>query len=577
MKSILLVLLLAFVSVKVFAQSNPSTALSALFTAIESFETAPQDSLSQGVHPRNPWVSAADTAQRRHADALAVFIDRLDAIDSAQLAPQERISQVVMRIKLRDQVDRVRYRMHLIPLSAEGGFYNGLAFALPKLPFATVEDYEHYLAWLPQYAVSLRENLTLLRTGVAEGIVAPQPIVTNTLGLLESWAVDTVEASPLYGPFEELPAGFSESETSALRSQARAVIGEANAVYAELREFMAGEYTAAAPERPGVSFLPGGREYYENRIRHYTTLPLTADSVHQLGLREVARIRAAMDSVIEVLGFEGDFAAFLAFLRSDERFFANSPQELLNRAAWIAKRAEGQLPRYFSTLYSLPFTVAPVPESIERTYTTGRYVAGSWKQRRAGAYWVNTYDLPSRTLYTLPALTLHEAVPGHHLQIALAEQLEGLPEFRTDYYISAFGEGWGLYSEYLGEEMGMYTTPYELFGRYTYEMWRACRLVIDTGIHGLGWSREEALRYLGENTALSLHEVKTEIDRYIGWPGQAVSYKVGELQIKRLRASAEAALGERFEIGAFHEVVLANGSVPLGVLAAEVEAWVATY
>ena len=419
------------------------------------------------------------------------------------------------------------------------------------------------------------QNTELLRRGLAEGIVAPRPVIDNTLSLLEAWAVDDVVDHPLYAPLTRMPAGFSESETATLRAEAARVVAAANAAYRALETFVKTDYAAAAAApTPGVSALPGGADWYENRVRHYTTLPLTADSVHALGLREVARIRGAMDGVLRRVGFAGDFAAFLEYLRTDERFYAKTPEELLRRAAYLSKRAEGQLPRYFRRLYRLPFTVAPVPADIAPTYTTGRYVGGDWEQGRAGTYWVNTYDLPSRTLYTLPALTLHEAVPGHHLQNAIAAELDGVPRFRKTYYISAFGEGWGLYSEYLGEEMGMYETDYELFGRYTYEMWRACRLVIDTGIHALGWSRQRALDYLAANTALSLREVETEVDRYIGWPGQALSYKVGELEIKRLRAVAEAALGEDFDVRAFHDVVLRNGSVPLGVLGGEVRAWV---
>ena len=281
-----------------------------------------------------------------------------------------------------------------------------------------------------------------------------------------------------------------------------------------------------------------------------------------------------MEDIISELGFEGSFADFLAFLRTDEQFYPKTEQELLNYASWLSKKAEGQLPKIFNTLYTLPFTVEPVPLSIAPTYTTGRYVGGSWESQKAGIYWVNTFNLPSRTLYTMPALTLHEAVPGHHLQNAIAAELKDLPKFRTSYYISAFGEGWGLYSEFLGEEMGMYETPYDLFGRYTYEMWRACRLVVDTGIHDKGWTREKALNYMAENTALSMHEVTTEIDRYIGWPGQALSYKVGEIKIRSLRKLAETELGVDFNLGEFHDVILRNGSIPLAVLEEKVKNYI---
>ena len=556
-------------------QSTIGQQLHALFAKIGEAERSPQDSLYQGVHPTGAWTSSSDAAQRDHARRMTGFAERLKAIKASDLSAQDRISREVMLLKLNDAASQVEHRMHLIPFNAEGGFYNRLAYVLPKLPFATLSDYQAYLAWLPAYTQSLREHTELMRLGVQEGIVAPASVITNMLALLGTWAVEDVQSSPLYEPFGRLPESLSPAERKQLLAQAAQVIGESNRAYRELRTFTAGPYRAASPTLPGVGQLPGGAAFYQNRIAHYTTLDLTVDSVHQLGLREVARIRASMDSIIQSLAFSGSFAEFLAFLRSDEQFYARTPEELLRRAAWISKQAEGQLPGLFERLPSLPFTVAPVPASIAPTYTGGRYVPGSWTQQRPGTYWVNTYDLPSRTLYTLPALSLHEAVPGHHLQGALAAEIDDLPEFRRRYYISAFGEGWGLYSEYLGEEMGSYTTPYELFGRYTYEMWRACRLVIDTGIHGKGWTRQRALDYLASNTALSLHEVRTEIDRYIGWPGQAVSYKVGELHIKALRRQAEAELGEDFDVRKFHTALLQNGSVPLPLLSEQVEAYIA--
>ena len=278
-----------------------------------------------------------------------------------------------------------------------------------------------------------------------------------------------------------------------------------------------------------------------------------------------------MEEIIEEVAFNGSFADFLKFLRTDPQFYVQRPEELLRHAAWLSKKAEGQLPKLFSHLYTQPFTVEPVPDAIAPTYTGGRYVSGDKDQQKPGIYWVNTYKLSSRPLYTLPALTLHEAVPGHHLQIMLAAELEDIPSFRNSFYISAFGEGWGLYAEYLGEEMGMYESPYERFGRYTYEMWRACRLVVDVGLHYKGWSRQQAVDYLAQNTALSLHEVNTEIDRYIGWPAQALSYKIGEITIKRLREQAREAMGEDFDLREFHRVILKNGSIPLNVLEKEVQ------
>ena len=319
-------------------------------------------------------------------------------------------------------------------------------------------------------------------------------------------------------------------------------------------------------------------EFYNNRIAYYTTLDLTAEEVHQMGLDEVQRIRTEMQKIIAELEFKGSFAEFLAFLRTDEQFYANSPKELLMFARDVAKRLDEQLPRYFKTLPRKPYGVAPVPDAIAPKYTGGRYIGTAPNSTEPGYYWVNTYDLPSRPLYTIPALTAHEAVPGHHLQGALnAELPEHIPQFRRNLYLSAYGEGWGLYTESLAEEMGIYTTPYERFGQLTYSMWRACRLVVDTGMHAFGWSREEAVKYMAENTALSLHEVNTEIDRYISWPGQALAYKVGELKIRELRQKAEEALGDSFDIRAFHEVILANGTLTLPMLEAEINDFIASY
>lgn len=328
---------------------------------------------------------------------------------------------------------------------------------------------------------------------------------------------------------------------------------------------MTKEYIPNARENIAASSLPNGAEFYENRVRYYTTLNMTSTQVHELGLKEVQRIRQEMEQIIASVGFKGSFADFLHFLRTDPQFYTTSADQLLKEAAFIAKKADAMLPKYFGKLPRQPYGIAPVPAEIAPKYTTGRY-SGSNSDDEPGYYWVNTYALDKRPLYELEALTLHEAVPGHHLQISLNSELTSLPDFRRYGYISAFGEGWGLYCEYLGLEAGFYQDPYSNFGRLTYEMWRAARLVVDTGMHAQGWSRQQAIDFMASNTALSLHNVTTEIDRYISWPGQALSYKIGELTIKRLRAKAEQELGDKFDIRAFHDAVLENGSVPMSIL-----------
>ena len=344
-------------------------------------------------------------------------------------------------------------------------------------------------------------------------------------------------------------------------------------VYQQYLDFFTTQYVPGARDNIAAIALPDGAAYYQNRLEHYTTLKMTPQQVHQIGLQEVARIRAEMQQVIQQTGFKGSFAEFVQFLRTDPQFYVTKPEQLLKEASYLAKKIDAQLPKLFKTLPRTPYGVEPVPAEIAPKYTTGRY-AGGRAAGEPGFYWVNTYALDRRPLYELEALTLHEAVPGHHLQVALANEQDSLPGYRRSFYTSAFGEGWGLYSEYLGLEVGFYTDLYSNFGRLTYEMWRAGRLVVDTGMHTMGWSRQQAIDFLAQNTALSMHNVTTEVDRYISWPAQALSYKLGELTIKRLRQKAEAALGEKFNVREFHDAVLSNGSVPLSVLEQQIDLYI---
>jgi uncharacterized protein (DUF885 family) len=404
----------------------------------------------------------------------------------------------------------------------------------------------------------------------------PQVALRGIETSIQPHVVADPETSVFWEPFARLPESLPAAERERLREAGRAAIRDAVVpAYREFLDFVTRVYVPGARATVGARDLPGGEAYYRHRIRVFTTLDLDPEEIHRLGLEEVRRIRAEMDGAMRATGFDGDFAAFLDFLRRDPRFYAKTPDELLERAAWIAKRMDGQLPALFKTLPRLPYGVAPVPDHIAPKYTAGRYVEAPRGSTQPGWYWVNTYALASRPLYNLEALTLHEAVPGHHLQIALAQELEELPPFRRFSYLSAFGEGWGLYSEWLGKEAGFYTDPYSEFGRLTYEMWRACRLVVDTGLHALGWSREQAIAYLAGHTALPLHEVETETDRYISWPGQALAYKIGELEIKELRRRAERELGPRFDVREFHDAVLREGSVPLPVLEQSIARYIA--
>ncbi len=555
--------------------SFSQTEIEEIFEEIETIEKKFQadNPIWRGEHPEVYPVQNLENLIVK-TELLREQLIRLESLVPSSLSNQDKINREVRILQLRDEVSEVDFNMHLITINAEGGRYSSPVFFLSRLPFETIKDYQDYLKWLPSYANVVRQEKQMLEDGMKAGVLVPKVIAQNAVLLLKPWTGEA-RSTPFFEPLTKLPKDISEADKQALTDQAiRIIEKDLIPAYKDLSSFLSGKYMKVAPEEVGVSAMKNGKAYYENRVRHYTTLDMSPASVFSLGHQEVTRIKGLMEQIIEDLEFEGSFADFFQFLRSDPQFYAKSPEELLSKAAWLSKQAEGQLPRLFSELYELPFTVEPVPLNIAPTYTAGRYVHGSRERNTPGTYWVNTYDLPSRSLYTLPALTVHEAVPGHHLQTMIAAELEGLPDFRTSYYISAFGEGWGLYSEYLGEEMGMYSTPYEWFGRYTYEMWRACRLVVDVGIHYKGWTRQQAVDFMASNTALSMHEVNTEIDRYIGWPGQAVSYKIGELTIKALRAESEEALGDKFNIQEFHKVILSNGSIPLTALREEVQRWI---
>ncbi|PKI04251.1 DUF885 domain-containing protein, partial [Shewanella sp. 11B5] len=427
------------------------------------------------------------------------------------------------------------------------------------------------LKQLPRY---FAQQTYWLKQGLASGIT-PAKITLNGFEDSISAFIVPVESSGYFTPFTHYPDHFSATEKNTLTQQGRTTVEQiVLPLYQQFYNFMTEEYIPNARIDIAASALPDGAAFYQNRVEYYTTLPMTAEQVHQLGLQEVARIRSEMEQVIKDVGFKGSFADFLMFLRTDPKFYPKTADELLKEAAFIAKKADAMLPKYFGKLPRTPYGIAPVPAEIAPKYTTGRY-SGSNRDDEPGYYWVNTYALDKRPLYELEALTLHEAVPGHHLQISLNKELTDLPNFRRYSYISAFGEGWGLYSEYLGLEAGFYQDPYSNFGRLTYEMWRAARLVVDTGMHAKGWSRQQAIDFMASNTALSMHNVTTEIDRYISWPGQALSYKIGELTIKRLRAKAEKSLGKDFDIRKFHDAILENGSIPMSVLEQMVDEFIA--
>lgn len=523
---------------------------------------------------RLPSLTAADL-ERRDATSRA-FLARLRGIDRGALGPADRVSYDMLERELGDRIAEREFGAERLPITADSGFHTELAGLPSQVPLRSVKDYEGYLARLRAFPRYVDENVALLRAGLRAGFTLPRVVLEGYDASIRAHVVDDPETSLFFAPLRDFPVGVPESERQRLREAGRAAVRDgAVAGYRAFLEFMTREYIPGARPTIGASELPRGREYYAHLVRSFTTLDLTPQQVHETGQREVARIRAEMLGVMKKVGFEGELPAFLAHLRSDPRFYPKTPEELLRQASFLAKKMDGRLPSLFRTLPRLPYGVEPVPDHLAPKYTGGRYVEAPIGGTRAGTFWVNTYDLQSRPFYTLEALTLHEAVPGHHLQIALQQELQGLPAFRRFSGVTAFVEGWALYAERLGLEAGFYQDPYADFGRLTYEMWRACRLVVDTGIHALGWSRQQALDFLAANTALSLHEIRTETDRYISWPGQALAYKVGELKIRELRTRAERALGSRFDVRSFHDAVLRNGPVPLCVLEAEVDAWIA--
>ncbi len=532
---------------------------------------------SVGVHDYADSMGGVSEEDQRRRHAFWTEIrSELDAISCERLERDECVNYRVFVKQMDNYLAAYQTRSYLIPFNSDWGFYMAWGRLPEETDFNGVEDYRNYLSRLHRLPVVMDQYIALMRKGLELGITQPRVILAGREEPIKAQLVDKAELSPFFTPFTDLPESMAGGEKTELMATAEKVITvEVIPAFQRLLDFFQHEYLPGARTSLAATALPGGERFYQSQIQLYATVDMTPGQIHQIGRDQIARIRAEMETIIEEVGFDGDFAAFLEFLRSDPRFYARSPKELLAHASYYAKKIDGRLPMMFGHLPRQPYGVAAVPEEIAPFYTAGRYVPASLDAHRGGYYWINTYALESRPLYAIPALTLHEGAPGHHTQSALAQEQEDQPPFRRFDYISAYGEGWGLYAEKLGVEMDIYETPYEHFGRLTYEMWRACRLVIDTGIHAMGWTREQALDFLASNTALSIHEVTTEVDRYISWPAQALSYKLGEYTIWQLRSKAEETLNEEFDIRTFHDFILSLGSVPLDVLTDEVNAWIA--
>lgn len=544
---------------------NTSENFEKIIQKVEEHQAYDYNDYPLGLYTKSHYQKEARFAQKQ--------LKKLAEINSEKLSEDENISLRLLKFKLQEKVDFYEYEAYLNPLLSDSGFHLSLTYHVRDLNnYDQVKNYLNKLNAIPTY---VDQHLVLLREGLKKGITQPRVIFEGYESTYNDQIVESAKESYYYEPFENLPKTLSKKQKDSVLKVAEIAIHK-NVIpqFKRVKNFFENEYLPKTRKSLGVSEIPNGRDYYQNRLDYYTTLNLSADEIHQIGLKEVARIKSEMKEIISEVNFNGSFDEFIHFLRTDPQFYATTGEELLKEARDIAKRIDAKLPAYFKTLPRKPYGVAKVPDAIAPKYTTGRYIGAS-NETQAGFYWVNTYNLPNRPLYVLPSLTAHEAVPGHHLQISLNAELgDDIPKFRRNMYLSAYGEGWGLYSEFLAEEMGIYTTPYELFGKLTYEQWRACRLVIDTGIHAKGWTRKQAVDYFKKNTALSMHNINTEVDRYISWPGQAVSYKMGEIKIRELRTKAEQALGTQFDIRDFHEVILGVGTVTLPILEERVDQYI---
>ena len=558
-KGLFLVLFLIFMSCSKESKVKDSDLLNKIILEIEERESYDEDEYPLGLFSKEHFKKEAEYAKEQ--------LIRLHKIDVISLSETESISLELLKFQLQDAIDYFEFERYLNPLLSDSGFHTNFSFMVR--PFQNYEQVKTYLTKLNAIPSRVNQFLPLLREGLEKGVSQPSVIFNGYESSYNDHIVENIKESYFYKPFNNLPKTLTSTQKdSVLIAAKEAITTNVIPQFKVVKTFFEEEYFPKTRTSIGISETPNGNVYYQNRINYYTTsTQYSADDIHSIGLKEVARIKTEMEKIISELNFQGSFSDFLNFLRTDPQFYATSPKQLLMIARDMAKRADEQLPRFFKTLPRKPYGVAPVPDAIAPKYTTGRYVGTSKNSTDPGYYWVNTYDLPSRPLYVLPSLTVHEAVPGHHLQSSLNLELgDSIPQFRKDTYLSAYGEGWGLYCEFLAEEMGMYTTLYEQFGKLTYEMWRACRLVVDTGIHAKGWTREQVINYMAENTALSIHEINTETDRYISWPGQALSYKIGEIKIRELRKKAEMELGSSFDIREFHEVVLEQGTVTLSIL-----------
>jgi uncharacterized protein (DUF885 family) len=580
----------AFVGIGAATAATESERLGELFENYTAwqYDEFPSMAMARGDYAHADRIADAslEAIERRHEQMLRYRL-QLRSIDRAGLSVADRLNWDLFELRLQRSIGGHRYRMFLAPLGGRFGPHTRIPQMGERVRFRSYEDYDNYLKRLAQVPRLVSQNLELLETGLAEGRTAPQVTLAGLPEQFDAILVDGGGLEALGAPLDDMPAGLTDRQRDELRRRfAEEVFPAVRGAMRQLRDFVAQTYIPGCRRTIAAADLPEGKAYYAYQVRTMTTTDMTPTEIHEVGRLEVDRIRREMIEVIRSSDFmaryrvsgEGDdqrlFQAFLNYLRTDPRFYHTSAEALLAGYRDIAKQVDPWLPRLFGTLPRLTYGVRAIPDYMAPTQTTAYYQSGDIRNAEPGWFCANTYALDQRPKYEMIPLTLHEAVPGHHFQVALAKELHDLPEFRRGWGFNAFGEGWALYAERLGIEMGLYDDPYEDFGRLLYEMWRATRLVVDTGIHAFGWPRTDAIEFMLANTALSQLNITNEVDRYISWPGQACAYKIGELKIRELRQRAESRLGSRFDLRTFHDVVLGAGSIPLTILEKRVDFWI---
>jgi uncharacterized protein (DUF885 family) len=564
---------------QVLSSSDAAKKLHALFNEDWewSLQQYPESATLLGDNRYNDRVTDYSTeAIERRKIHEREMLDRVQKIDRSQLKGQDVISYDLFLRDKKFNVEGARFPTEYMPIDQMNGVQITFGQLAGATPFRNAKDYEDYVARLAAFATQIDQLIALMKRGIETKWLPPAIPLRSVPAQIEGQIFDDPTKSPLFVPFARFPEGVSAGDRAKLvDSGTKMIAGSLTPAFKKLAAFIKESYLPVCRKDVSASSLPDGEAFYQYAIRRHTTTNLTAKEIHEIGKREVARIHAEMEAVVQQVGFKKTFQEFLTFLRTDPRFYYSKPDELVAGYSHISKRADGRLPELFAELPRTPYGVRVIPEYEAPAQTTAYYQPGAADGSRAGYYMINTYKLDTRPTYEMEALTLHESVPGHHLQIARSQELQGLPDFRRNAGYTAYIEGWGLYAESLGTEMGFYTDPYSKFGQLTYEMWRACRLVVDTGMHAFGWSRQQAINFMKENTAKTENDIIVEVDRYIVWPGQALAYKMGELKIKELRTRASKELGARFDVRRFHNAVLDDGPLPLDLLEIRIDEWIA--